>query len=126
RTSASKQGRIINDLDADEDITLMNDQEMFDADKDLQDIQAKVDVDYQLAERMQTEEQQELNEEEKAKLFMELLEKRKKSFAAKRTEEKRNRPTTKAQQRSFMCTYLKNIDGWKPKALKNKSFAEIQ
>nr|GEX28737.1 hypothetical protein [Tanacetum cinerariifolium] len=33
---ASKQGRIINDLDADEDITLINDQEMFDADKDLQ------------------------------------------------------------------------------------------
>nr|GEV99150.1 reverse transcriptase domain-containing protein [Tanacetum cinerariifolium] len=33
---ASKQGRIIDDLDADEDITLVNDQEMFDADKDLQ------------------------------------------------------------------------------------------
>ncbi|GKB19162.1 hypothetical protein Tco_0853085 [Tanacetum coccineum] len=25
-----------------------------------------------------------------------------------------------------MCTYLKNIDGWKPKDLKNKSFANIQ
>nr|GEV45112.1 hypothetical protein [Tanacetum cinerariifolium] len=45
-----------------------------------EDIQAKVDVDYQLAERMQAEEQQELNEEEKAKLFMELLEKRRKFF----------------------------------------------
>nr|GFA23839.1 hypothetical protein [Tanacetum cinerariifolium] len=33
---ASKQERIIDDLDADEDITLMSDQEMFDADKDLQ------------------------------------------------------------------------------------------
>nr|GEW33679.1 hypothetical protein [Tanacetum cinerariifolium] len=33
---------------------------------------------------------------------------------------------TKAQQRSIMSTYLKNMDGWKPKALKNKSFAEIQ
>nr|GEX75925.1 hypothetical protein [Tanacetum cinerariifolium] len=33
---ASKQERIINDLDTDEDITLVNDQEMFDADKDLQ------------------------------------------------------------------------------------------
>nr|GEW83967.1 hypothetical protein [Tanacetum cinerariifolium] len=33
---ASKQGRIIDDLDADEDITLVNDQEMFDPDKDLQ------------------------------------------------------------------------------------------
>nr|GFA75798.1 hypothetical protein [Tanacetum cinerariifolium] len=54
------------------------------------------------------------------------VEKMRKFFAAKRTEEKRNIPPTKAQQRSLMCTYLKNIDGWKPKALKNKSFAEIQ
>nr|GEV26824.1 ribonuclease H-like domain-containing protein [Tanacetum cinerariifolium] len=64
-----------------------------------EDIQAKVDVDYQLTERLQVEEQQELNEEEKAKLFMELLEKRRKFFAAKGTKEKWNRSPTKAQQR---------------------------
>nr|GEX62804.1 uncharacterized mitochondrial protein AtMg00810-like [Tanacetum cinerariifolium] len=34
--SLKRRGRIINELDADEDITLVNDQEMFDADKDLQ------------------------------------------------------------------------------------------
>ncbi|GJS48124.1 hypothetical protein Tco_0598245 [Tanacetum coccineum] len=51
---------------------------------------------------------------------------RRKHFAAKRAEEKRNGPPTRAQQRSFMCTYLKNIEGWKPKNLKNKSFANIQ
>ncbi|GJS60832.1 putative ribonuclease H-like domain-containing protein [Tanacetum coccineum] len=44
----------------------------------------------------------------------------------KREEEKRNRPPTRAQQRSFMCTYLKNMEGWKPKDLKNKSFVNIQ
>ncbi|GJY25459.1 hypothetical protein Tco_0400185 [Tanacetum coccineum] len=44
----------------------------------------------------------------------------------KRAQEKRNRPPTKAQQRSIMCTYLKNMEGWKPKSLKNKSFANIQ
>nr|GFA78743.1 hypothetical protein [Tanacetum cinerariifolium] len=33
---------------------------------------------------------------------------------------------TKAQQRSLMCTYLKNMDGWKTRDLKNKSFADIQ
>nr|GFB72645.1 hypothetical protein [Tanacetum cinerariifolium] len=75
---------------------------------------------------LQAEEQEQLTDAEKAKLFMELLEKRRKFFAAKRTKEKRNRPPTKAQQRSLMFTYLKNIDGWKPRALKNKSFAEIQ
>ncbi|GJT88820.1 hypothetical protein Tco_1070537 [Tanacetum coccineum] len=57
---------------------------------------------------------------------MELLEKRRKFFARKGEIEKRNKPPTKAQQRSLMCTYLKNMDGWKPKNLKNKSFNEIQ
>ncbi|GJW22325.1 hypothetical protein Tco_0032947 [Tanacetum coccineum] len=52
--------------------------------------------------------------------------KRRKFFAAKREEEKRNKPPTKAQQRSFMCTYLKNMEGWKLKELKNKSFSHIQ
>nr|GEU93237.1 hypothetical protein [Tanacetum cinerariifolium] len=88
--------------------------------------EAKLDANYQLAKKMQAEEEQELNEEEKAKLCMELLKKRRKFFAAKRAEEKRNIPPTKAQQRSLMYTYLKNMDGWKPKALKNKSFTEIQ
>nr|GEZ04350.1 hypothetical protein [Tanacetum cinerariifolium] len=90
------------------------------------DVQAKVDADYELAQRLQAEEQEQLTDADKAKLFMKLLEKRKKFFAAKRSKEKRNRPPTKAQQRSFMCTYLKNMDGWKPKALKSKSFAKIQ
>ncbi|GKC86800.1 hypothetical protein Tco_1147449 [Tanacetum coccineum] len=87
---------------------------------------AKVEADYQLAQRLQAQEQEELSDAEKATLFVQLLEKRRKHFAEKRSEEKRNIPPTKAQQRSFMCTYLKNMEGWKPKDLKNKSFANIQ
>ncbi|GJR26267.1 putative ribonuclease H-like domain-containing protein [Tanacetum coccineum] len=49
-----------------------------------------------------------------------------KHFVAKRVEEKRNRAPTRAQQRSIMCTYLKNMEGWKPKSLKSKFFANIQ
>ncbi|GKB93742.1 hypothetical protein Tco_0979879 [Tanacetum coccineum] len=79
-----------------------------------------------MAKQMQAEEQEELSIEEKSKLFVQLLEARKKHFAAKRAEEKRNMPPTRAQQRSIMCTYLKNMAGWKPKDLKNKSFANIQ
>ncbi|GKB12151.1 hypothetical protein Tco_0846074 [Tanacetum coccineum] len=90
------------------------------------DIQAKIDTDYQLAERLQAQEQQELTIEKKSTLFVQLLEKRQKHFAAKRAEEKRNMPPTRAQQRSIMCTYLKNMAGWKPKDLKSKSFANIQ
>ncbi|GKA36015.1 hypothetical protein Tco_0722506 [Tanacetum coccineum] len=90
------------------------------------DIQGKVKADYQLAQRLQAQEQEELSDAEKATLFVQLLENRRKHFAAKRAEEKRNIPPTKAQQRSFMCTYLKNMEGWKPKDLKNMSFSNIQ
>ncbi|GJX49827.1 hypothetical protein Tco_0276672 [Tanacetum coccineum] len=89
-------------------------------------IMAKIKTDYELAQRLQVEEQEKLTVDEKATLFQQLLEKRRKHFAAKRAEEKRNKPPTRAPQRSIMCTYLKNMAGWKPKDLKNKSFANIQ
>ncbi|GKA06767.1 hypothetical protein Tco_0685991, partial [Tanacetum coccineum] len=74
----------------------------------------------------QTQEQEELSIEEKTTLFQQLLEKRRKHFAAKRVEEKRNKPPTKAQQRQIMCTYLKNMEGYKLKDLKLKEFDSIQ
>ncbi|GJX06833.1 putative ribonuclease H-like domain-containing protein [Tanacetum coccineum] len=57
------------------------------------DIQAKIDANYQLAQRLQAKEQEKLSIEEKSKLFVQLLE---------------------------------NMAGWKPKDLKNKSFANIK
>ncbi|GKE04164.1 hypothetical protein Tco_1396182, partial [Tanacetum coccineum] len=86
----------------------------------------KIDVDYQLAERLQAQEQEELSVEENVKLFQQLLEQRRKHFAAKSAEENRNKPPTQAQQRKFVCTYLKNMEGKKLKDLKNKSFNSIQ
>ncbi|GKA23469.1 hypothetical protein Tco_0709431 [Tanacetum coccineum] len=47
-------------------------------------------------------------------------------FAAKRAEEKRNKPPTKAQQKKIMCTYLKNMEGYKLNDLKLKDFDFIQ
>ncbi|GJV75062.1 hypothetical protein Tco_1506646 [Tanacetum coccineum] len=85
-----------------------------------------IEVDRLLAERLQTREQEELSIEEKLKLFVELLEKRKKHFAALRAQEKRNKPPTKAQKRNTMSTYLKNIAGYKHNQLKSKSYDEIQ
>nr|GFA59202.1 hypothetical protein [Tanacetum cinerariifolium] len=73
------------------------------------DIQAKVDADYELAERLQAEEQEQLTDAEKAKLFMEFMEKKRKFFAAKRAEEKRNKPPTKAQQRNLMSMKRVNM-----------------
>ncbi|GJW94913.1 hypothetical protein Tco_0174585 [Tanacetum coccineum] len=54
-----------------------------------------------MAERLQAREQEELTDEEKARLFVELLEKRKKHFAALRAQEKRNKPPTKAQKKTM-------------------------
>ncbi|GJR54215.1 hypothetical protein Tco_1404736 [Tanacetum coccineum] len=63
-----------------------------------------------MAERLQAEEQEQFTIKEKATLFKELLEQRKKHFAAKRAEEKRNKPPTKIQQKKTMITYLKNME----------------
>ncbi|GKB52595.1 hypothetical protein Tco_0903348, partial [Tanacetum coccineum] len=89
-------------------------------------VQAMIDVDYQMAQQMQAEEQEKLSIEEKSKLFVQLLEARKKHFAAIRAQEKRNKPPTKAQKRNTMSTYLKNMAGYKHNQLKNKSFDDIQ
>ncbi|GJY76470.1 hypothetical protein Tco_0481586 [Tanacetum coccineum] len=87
--------------------------------------QAMMEADRLLAERLQSKEREELTDEEKVKLFMELMEKRRKHFAALRAQEKRNRPPTKAQKRTQMSTYLKHMGGYTYKQLKGKSFDEI-
>ncbi|GJR73843.1 hypothetical protein Tco_0086208 [Tanacetum coccineum] len=89
-------------------------------------VQAMIEANRLLAERLQAREQKELTDEEKAILFVQLLEKRKKHFAALKAHEKRNKPPTKAQKKSIMSTYLKHMAGYKQSQLKNKSFAEIQ
>ncbi|GJY86395.1 hypothetical protein Tco_0500421 [Tanacetum coccineum] len=88
--------------------------------------QAMMDADFQLAQQIQTEEQERLSIEEKSKLFVELLEKRKKHFASLRAQEKRSKPPTKAQKRNTMSTYLNNMIGYKHNQLKSKSYDEIQ
>ncbi|GJV07020.1 hypothetical protein Tco_1344676 [Tanacetum coccineum] len=45
---------------------------------------------------------------------------------ALRAKEKRNKPPTKAQNKSTMSTYLKHMGGYKQSQLKNKSFEKIQ
>nr|GEZ66978.1 hypothetical protein [Tanacetum cinerariifolium]GEZ67022.1 hypothetical protein [Tanacetum cinerariifolium] len=80
------------------------------------DVQATIDADKQLAEQLQAQEREQLSVEEKSKLFTKLIESRRKYFAAKRAKKIRNKPPTKAHQKSLMCTYLKNMDGYKQKA----------
>nr|GEU71738.1 hypothetical protein [Tanacetum cinerariifolium] len=66
-------------------------------------LQAEFDEEERLlAERLQAQEQEELFDAEKATLFVQLLEKRRKHFVAKRAEEKRNKPPTQAQKKKIM------------------------
>ncbi|GKB88036.1 hypothetical protein Tco_0960308 [Tanacetum coccineum] len=87
---------------------------------------AMMEDDRLLAERLQSKEIEELIDEEKIKLFMQLIEKRRKHFVALRAQENRNRPPTKAQKRTQMPTSLKHMGGYTYKQLKGKSFDEIQ
>ncbi|GJW66212.1 hypothetical protein Tco_0118096 [Tanacetum coccineum] len=54
-----------------------------------------------LAARLQAQEQEELTIEERSKMFVELMDKRKKHFARHRAEEQRRKPPTKAQKRTI-------------------------
>ncbi|GJT90009.1 retrovirus-related pol polyprotein from transposon TNT 1-94 [Tanacetum coccineum] len=87
-------------------------------------LQAKFDKEERL-----TREKDEANvalSEEWDNLFVQLIEARKKHDAIIKAKEKRNRPSTKAQKKSTMSTYLKNMAGYKHNQLKNKSFDDIQ
>ncbi|GKA81180.1 hypothetical protein Tco_0787872 [Tanacetum coccineum] len=137
---ASKQGRKIHDIDADEDNTLENEvlveevsvvgklillallQQLEQAPTPtpivssqqsshvkVQD-KAKIEVDQLLAKSLQAREQEELTIEKRVKLFQQLLKKKRKHFAAKRVEEKRNRPPTKAQQRSIITELVEGTE----------------
>nr|GEV78512.1 ribonuclease H-like domain, reverse transcriptase, RNA-dependent DNA polymerase [Tanacetum cinerariifolium] len=89
--------------------------------KSWDNIQAMMDADCELAARLQDEERGELSIEEKSRLFVELMNKRKKHFARLRAKKIRSKPLTKAQNR--MCTYVKNMVH---NQLKIKSFKGIQ
>ncbi|GKD43002.1 hypothetical protein Tco_1267647 [Tanacetum coccineum] len=114
------------EIDEEERIARAEEEKIDEANIAWDEIKAKVDADYQLAERLQAEEQEQFTIKQKATLFKELLEQRSKHFAAKTAEGKRNKPPTKTQQKKTMIIYLKNMEGWKHKDLKDKDFDSIK
>ncbi|GJU53121.1 hypothetical protein Tco_1226835 [Tanacetum coccineum] len=83
------------------------------ADIDWDDVQAQIQADEDLAQKLLEEERENLSIEERARLLVELIDKRKKLQAAQRYEAIRNKPQTISQQRKTMCTYMKNMAGYK-------------
>nr|GEU37429.1 hypothetical protein [Tanacetum cinerariifolium] len=78
------------------------------------------------AKGFKKEKREEFSKVKKARLLVELIEKRKKHFAALRVQEKRSKPPTKTQMKSQMSTYLRHMSGYKQSHLKGMSFDEIK
>ncbi|GJV05110.1 hypothetical protein Tco_1338679 [Tanacetum coccineum] len=76
--------------------------------KNLQ-IQARVEADKELAQRLQVEEREMYTEAEQARILEKLIHQRKLYFAAQRAKERRNKPPTQAQQRTYMSNYIKHM-----------------
>ncbi|GJV88918.1 ribonuclease H-like domain-containing protein [Tanacetum coccineum] len=110
RVESSGDEEDLDDVDNENfDVDALNGEEVFVAgqsEKVVEEVvdaaQAKIEADHELAQRLQAEEQEELSDAEKATLFQQLLEKRRKHFAAKRAEEKRNKPPTQAPTRKII------------------------
>ncbi|GKB22661.1 hypothetical protein Tco_0862062 [Tanacetum coccineum] len=92
----------------------------------MDNIQAMIKADEQLAARVQAEEQELYSIEEKSRLLVEMIADWKRFFAAQRVAEHRSKPPTKSLMRNRMCTYLRNMGGYKHNQLKGKSYEEIQ
>ncbi|GJT52056.1 hypothetical protein Tco_0978213 [Tanacetum coccineum] len=72
------------------------------------------------------EEREKYSEAEKGRLLAKLINQRKKYFAAKRAEERRNKPLTQAQQRTYMSNYIKHMGSHTLQQLKRLSFDELK
>ncbi|GKB93029.1 hypothetical protein Tco_0979166, partial [Tanacetum coccineum] len=71
----------------------------------MEDVQARIDADVLLAERLQQEEREQFTVNEQARMLVDLIGERKRFFAAQRAEQIRNKPPTKAQLRNKMKLY---------------------
>ncbi|GKB07192.1 hypothetical protein Tco_0835476 [Tanacetum coccineum] len=82
--------------------------------------------DEELAQKLQAEERGKFSKVEKARLLVEMINERKRLFAQQRAEQRRNKPMTQAQQRTYMCNYIKNMGSHTLQQLKKLSFDEIK
>ncbi|GJU66904.1 hypothetical protein Tco_1253163 [Tanacetum coccineum] len=62
-----------------------------------------------IVKRLQAKEREKYTEAEQARILTELINQRNRYFAAQRAEERRNKPPTQAQQRTYLSNYIKNM-----------------
>ncbi|GJZ34465.1 hypothetical protein Tco_0580282 [Tanacetum coccineum] len=89
-------------------------------------IQARIEADRLLAERVQEAEREQFTVEERIKFLHDTIATQKRILAQQRSEAIRNKPPTKNQFRNQMMTYLKHVGNKKHADLKTKRFDEIK
>ncbi|GKE61527.1 hypothetical protein Tco_1511894 [Tanacetum coccineum] len=89
-------------------------------------IQARLNADKILAEKLQEEERKKFTIEERAKLLHYTIAAQRRFLAQQRFEVIRNKLPSRTQLRNQMMTYLKHVGGNKHSDLKTKNFKEIQ
>ncbi|GKA62441.1 hypothetical protein Tco_0761960 [Tanacetum coccineum] len=94
--------------------------------RNFDDINARIEADKLLAEKLQEQEREQFTIEERAKFLHDTIAAQRKFLAQQRSEAIRNRPPTKNQLRNQMMTYLKHVGNFKHSELKIKKFEEIQ
>ncbi|GKC41542.1 hypothetical protein Tco_1059264, partial [Tanacetum coccineum] len=91
-----------------------------------ENIRARVEADEELTQRLQAEERNKYSEVDQANMLIDLINQRKKYFAAQKDEAKRNKPMTQAQQRNYMTNYIKHMGSHTLQQLRGYSFDEIK
>ncbi|GJX24663.1 hypothetical protein Tco_0230959 [Tanacetum coccineum] len=89
-------------------------------------IQARLNADKILAEKLQEKEREKFTIEERAKLLHDTIAAQRRFLAQQRSEIIRNKLPSRTQLRNQMMTYLKHVGGKKHSDLKTKIFEEIQ
>ncbi|GKB34591.1 hypothetical protein Tco_0879533 [Tanacetum coccineum] len=89
-------------------------------------MQAQIEADDELAHRLQAQEREGYFEADKAKFLVEIINERKRQFAQQRAQQRRNRLLTQAQQRSYVCNYIKHMGSHTLQQSRGYSFDEIK
>ncbi|GJU79151.1 ribonuclease H-like domain-containing protein [Tanacetum coccineum] len=89
-------------------------------------IQARLNADEILAEKLQEEEREKFTIEQRAKLLHDTIAVQRRFLAQQRSEAIRNKLPLRNQLRNQMMTYLKHVGGYKHAQLNKKKFEEIQ
>ncbi|GJZ83832.1 hypothetical protein Tco_0649005 [Tanacetum coccineum] len=114
RKPKNKKDQIEYDADVDQRLQAELDEEArLEREREEEASKAANIVEWDDVQAMMEQEREELTIEERSKLFVELINERKKHFARHRAEEQRRKPPTKIQKRNLMSTYLKNMAGYK-------------